>query len=77
VIDSVPAHITGDGLAPRITDVLAVDPDAPAIEYEGSWSTWGDLADTARQAAALVDHGATARPPSASSWGCSPPADVW
>jgi acyl-CoA synthetase (AMP-forming)/AMP-acid ligase II len=57
VIDSVPAHITGDGLAPRITDVLAVDPDAPAIEYEGSWSTWGDLADTARQAAALVDHG--------------------
>jgi acyl-CoA synthetase (AMP-forming)/AMP-acid ligase II len=57
VIDSVPARIAGDGLAPRITDVLAVDPDAPAIEYEGSWSTWGDLADTARQAAALVDHG--------------------
>jgi acyl-CoA synthetase (AMP-forming)/AMP-acid ligase II len=42
-------------LSGRIADVLAVDPDAPAIEFGGSWSTWGELAETARHAAALVD----------------------
>jgi acyl-coenzyme A synthetase/AMP-(fatty) acid ligase len=55
VIDDVPARTAGIGLAQRIADVLAVDSDAPAIEFEGAWSTWGDLADTASQAAALVD----------------------
>ena len=55
MIDDVPARTAGSGLAQRIADVLAVDPDAPAIEFEGSWSTWGELDDTARQAAALVD----------------------
>jgi acyl-CoA synthetase (AMP-forming)/AMP-acid ligase II len=55
VTEDVPARTAGTGLAQRIADVLAVDPDAPAIEFEGSWSTWGELADTARQAAALVD----------------------
>ena len=55
MIDDVPARPAGTGLAQRITDVLAVDPGAPAIEFEGSWSTWGELADTARQASALVD----------------------
>jgi acyl-CoA synthetase (AMP-forming)/AMP-acid ligase II len=55
VIEDVPARTAGTGLAQRIAEVLAVDPDAPAIEFEGSWSTWGELADTARQATALVD----------------------
>ena len=55
MIDDVPARTAGIGLAQRIADVLAVDSDAPAIEFEGAWSTWGDLADTASQAAALVD----------------------
>jgi acyl-CoA synthetase (AMP-forming)/AMP-acid ligase II len=55
VIEDVPARTAGTGLAQRITEVLAVDPDAPAIEFEGSWSTWGELADTARQATTLVD----------------------
>jgi acyl-CoA synthetase (AMP-forming)/AMP-acid ligase II len=55
VIDDVPARTAGTGLAQRITEVLGVDPDAPAIEFEGSWSAWGELADTARQGAALVD----------------------
>jgi acyl-CoA synthetase (AMP-forming)/AMP-acid ligase II len=55
VIDDVPARRAGTGLAQRIDDVLGIDPGAPAIEFEGSWSTWGELADTARQASALVD----------------------
>jgi acyl-CoA synthetase (AMP-forming)/AMP-acid ligase II len=42
------------GLAQRISDVLAVDPGAPAIEFAGSWSSWGVVSDTVRQAAALV-----------------------
>lgn len=42
------------GLSDRIAEVLAIDPDANAIEFEGEWSTWGRLASTAEQAAALV-----------------------
>jgi acyl-CoA synthetase (AMP-forming)/AMP-acid ligase II len=40
----------------RIRDVLSVDPAAPAIEFEGSWRSWGQLADTVAQAAQLVEH---------------------
>jgi acyl-CoA synthetase (AMP-forming)/AMP-acid ligase II len=43
------------GLPARIGDVLAVDPEADAIEFEGSWRTWGQVADTVAQTAALVD----------------------
>ena len=43
------------GLPGRIGDILAVDPAADAIEFEGSWRTWGQLADTVAQAAALVE----------------------
>jgi acyl-CoA synthetase (AMP-forming)/AMP-acid ligase II len=42
------------GLSARISDVLAVDRAAPAIEFEGSWWTWGQLGDTVSQAAGLV-----------------------
>ncbi|HXZ62950.1 MAG TPA: AMP-binding protein, partial [Acidimicrobiales bacterium] len=42
------------GLPARIGDVLAVDPAGPAVEFEGSWRTWGQLAETVAQAAALV-----------------------
>lgn len=34
-------------LADRIRAVLAIDPGAPAIEYQGSWTTWQALADIA------------------------------
>lgn len=49
-------------LADRIRAVLAIDPGAPAIEYQGSWTTWRGLADIAsgveRQlAAAGLDEG--------------------
>ncbi|RAV14628.1 long-chain fatty acid--CoA ligase [Mycolicibacterium sp. GF69] len=36
-------------LSRRIRDVLALDPDAPAIEFDGAWSTWGQVADLAEQ----------------------------
>jgi acyl-coenzyme A synthetase/AMP-(fatty) acid ligase len=43
------------GLPARIAGVLAIDPDARAIEYEGCWRTWGQLGHAVDQAAALVD----------------------
>lgn len=36
-------------LRQRISDVLALDADAPAIEYDGEWVTWGQLAQLAAQ----------------------------
>src|SRR5436190_4589222 len=35
------------GLAGRIRAVLELDPTAPAVEFDGRWRTWGDLARTA------------------------------
>jgi acyl-CoA synthetase (AMP-forming)/AMP-acid ligase II len=43
------------GLSARIADVLAVDPAAAAIEFAGSWNSWGELSATAERAAALVE----------------------
>lgn len=34
-------------LSQRIADVLALQPDAPAIEYEGRWLSWGQLDEAA------------------------------
>lgn len=34
-------------LSARLAQVLALDPDAPAIEFRGAWRTWGQLAATA------------------------------
>lgn len=34
-------------LADRIRTILALDPSAPAIEYEGAWTDWGTIADIA------------------------------
>ena len=41
-------------LSTRLADVLAVDPGAPALEFERSWWTWGQLAETVAHAGALV-----------------------
>jgi acyl-CoA synthetase (AMP-forming)/AMP-acid ligase II len=30
-------------ISERLAAVLALDPDAPALEFEGTWSTWGQL----------------------------------
>ena len=48
-----------DGVAPtalaaRIAEVVAIDPAAPAIEFEGRWSTWGALGSTIDAVAATV-----------------------
>src|SRR5215467_12380736 len=34
-------------LSTLISRVLALDPSAPALEFEREWHTWGDLAATA------------------------------
>lgn len=44
-------------LAQRIVDVLALDPAAPAIQFEGQWSTWGQLAATSRKVSERVGTG--------------------
>lgn len=42
-------------LTTRIAQVLALDPEAPALEFDGSWHTWGQLAHTVERIAALVE----------------------
>jgi acyl-CoA synthetase (AMP-forming)/AMP-acid ligase II len=34
------------GLSQRLGAILSLDPAAPALEFEGRWRTWGDLATT-------------------------------
>jgi acyl-CoA synthetase (AMP-forming)/AMP-acid ligase II len=47
-------------LSRRIGDVLELDPQARAIEYDGSWHTWGQLGELSRQIAATVQPGVQA-----------------
>ena len=48
-----------EGLAARIAAVLAIDPSAGAIESQGSWCSWGQLAETADQVAARIERPGT------------------
>lgn len=41
-------------LSRRIADVLGLDPDASAIQYEGQWVSWGQLGEYARQVSSLL-----------------------
>ncbi|MCV7434750.1 class I adenylate-forming enzyme family protein [Mycolicibacterium bacteremicum] len=41
-------------LSRRIGTVLDLDPSAPALHYEGVWSTWGELGTLARRIGALA-----------------------
>ncbi|HLM17216.1 MAG TPA: AMP-binding protein, partial [Acidimicrobiia bacterium] len=34
-------------ISERLGEVLKLDPSAPALEFEGTWSTWGELAAAA------------------------------
>ena len=43
-------------LRQRIADVLDLRPDHPAVEYEGRWSSWGEVGDHARRITSLVGH---------------------
>ena len=45
-------------LSRRIAEVLALDPSAHALQYEGSWLTWGELGMATHRVAGLVDSGA-------------------
>ena len=48
----------------RITTVLGLEPSAPAIEFDGIWHTWGELAGpTARIAALVRDHATDGQAP--------------
>lgn len=40
-------------LSRRISDVLDLQPDSPAVEYDAEWLTWGDVATLARRIGAL------------------------
>jgi long-chain acyl-CoA synthetase len=40
-------------LSRRIADVLELQPDAAAIEFDGHWSTWGQVAELANRIAAV------------------------
>ncbi|MET0903225.1 MAG: AMP-binding protein, partial [Acidimicrobiales bacterium] len=42
------------GLSSRIAEVLAIDGSAGALEFEGTWWTYAQLADTVEQTASLV-----------------------
>ena len=44
-------------LGQRIRDVLAMQPDAPAIEHDGRWWSWGQLAQFADRMEELVPPG--------------------
>jgi acyl-CoA synthetase (AMP-forming)/AMP-acid ligase II len=44
-------------LCERIAKVLAIDPSAPAFEFERRWHSWGDLRDAADAVAPHVEPG--------------------
>jgi acyl-CoA synthetase (AMP-forming)/AMP-acid ligase II len=44
-------------LSQRIAQVLALDPSVPALEFDGAWHTWGDLAAVGSAMAQLVEPG--------------------
>ena len=49
--------MTTHPLSQRIADVLALQPDAPALEYEGHWVSWGELGEMADRISGLVRGG--------------------
>jgi long-chain acyl-CoA synthetase len=53
--------VTVHPLSQRIGDVLSLQPDAAALEYEGHWVSWGELASMADRIGSLVNGGN--RPP--------------
>ncbi|MEO5837597.1 MAG: fatty acid--CoA ligase family protein [Acidimicrobiales bacterium] len=43
---SLPSEARGDAFRRRLGDIMAIDPGAPAIEFECRWNTWADLSAT-------------------------------
>jgi len=50
--------VSAHPLSLRIRQVLELDPEGKAIEYDGNWHTWGQLGELSRQIAAAVQPGA-------------------
>ena len=46
--------MTSHRLSRRIDDVLRLQPDAPALEYDHQWLSWGQLRDLAEQISSLT-----------------------
>jgi len=46
--------MTSHRLSRRIDDVLRLQPDAPALEYDHQWLSWGQLGDLAEQISSLT-----------------------
>ncbi|BBX42580.1 class I adenylate-forming enzyme family protein [Mycobacterium simiae] len=46
--------MTAHPLSRRIADVVNLQPDAPAIEYDGRWLPWARIGDAARRMASLT-----------------------
>jgi long-chain acyl-CoA synthetase len=42
-------------LSRRVADVLALQPDGAAIEYDGHWSTWSEITEFANRIASMGD----------------------
>jgi long-chain acyl-CoA synthetase len=49
--------LTAHPLSRRIADVLGLAPDAPALEYEGQWLSWGTLGNVADRIGSLAGNG--------------------
>ena len=49
--------MTAHPLSQRIADVLALQPDAAALEYDGQWVSWGGLGEMADRIRCLVGGG--------------------
>src|ERR1700754_2116957 len=49
--------MTSHRLSRRIDDVLHLQPDAPALEYDRRWLSWGQLRDLAEQISSLTGTG--------------------
>jgi acyl-CoA synthetase (AMP-forming)/AMP-acid ligase II len=49
--------VTTHRLSHRIAHVLGLEPDAPAIEFEGQWNSWARISDTGRRIGSLTEGG--------------------
>jgi long-chain acyl-CoA synthetase len=50
-------------LSERIANVLALEPDANAVEYEGRWHSWAQIGDLARRISAIASQQTASRRP--------------
>lgn len=49
-------------LSQRIDQIISIDPAAPAVEYQGAWSSWGQIAAVANDVRTCIAEAGPARP---------------